>query len=101
MTNNLDRAIEVIGEAYQEAMDSGTPSTWRYQIAQALADAGLLAPDLPELSESSEAGVTAFGQVYIRYSVDDLHMTPAEARDLADDLNAAANHAEGVGCADA
>ena len=48
MTTNQDRAAEVIGQAYQQAMESDTPSAWRGSIAQALADAGLLTPDLPE-----------------------------------------------------
>lgn len=85
MTNNRDRALRLLNDlAENQGGGAGV-----FDAVTALAGAGLLAPDLPELSESSEAGVTAFGQVYIRYSVDDLHMTPAEAREIAYDLLAA------------
>ena len=99
MTTNIDRAAGVIADALRPALS--TADGIGHDLARALADAGLLTPDLQELSESSEAGVTAFGQVYVRYGVDDLHMTPAEARALALALIAAADHAEEVDRADA
>lgn len=60
MTTNIDRAAEVIGEAYQEAMDSDTPSTWRYQIARRLADSGSLRPPASERYDSTMDNLPSF-----------------------------------------
>ena len=109
--SNLHQAAEVIGEAYQEAMDSGTPSTWRYQIARALADAGLLAPDLPEANDLDisapdeklwlPCGLTGpsvwarpGGRIRVR-RVEPGDLTPAEARFFALAVLAAAQYAKG------
>ena len=43
--SNRDKAAEIIGREYMDAMSGPTPSAWRGQIAEALDDAGLLADD--------------------------------------------------------
>lgn len=53
MTTNQDRAAEVLGKWHGGAVwDTGNPN----DLAQALADAGLLAPDLTEPSHADEEG---------------------------------------------
>ena len=114
MTNNIDRAAEVIlrnnVRQYPFSGPSGT--------AQALADAGLLAPDLPEANDPTASFVpggkgwllqgptgpvvwTAPGGLVMIQRLEPGDLTPAKARDLANILNAAADYAEGVGRADA
>ena len=73
-------------------------------IAQDLADAGLLAPDLPEPKHASDgAMVWSDGEIWIEDDDDDIYtdlpkstswMTPNEARNLAHALLAAANYVE-------
>ena len=108
MTTNTDRAAEVIHYHHDNCLDA----------ANALADAGLLSPDLPEANDPTASFVpdgkgwlldgptgpvvwTAPGGLVMIQRLEPGELTPAEARDLADILNAAANHAEGVGRADA
>lgn len=73
-------------------------------IAQALADAGLLAPDLPEPSAGSDGALLWNNEtVWIEDDEVDVYtdiprsfgwMTPNEARNLAHALLAAADHTE-------
>lgn len=118
MTTNHDRAAEVIGQAYQQAMESDTPSAWRGSVAQALADAGLLAPDPVPPSGSEDrspwwlylgdqvVGTSGRGDIGIQHTVvtDDedgspvhserwIDLTPEYARHLAAILLTAADHA--------
>ena len=98
--SNIDRAAGVIRA-------HGTdPCREPECIAQDLADAGLITQDLPEPSKAGfwhtdntmtraltnrlvEAGFYSQGvDTYVK-------LTPAEARELAANLTAAANHAEG------
>jgi len=107
MTTNIERAAEVIKEAFDTAMSSGTRSTWAYQIAQTLADAGLLMPGLPEPYSQDESSTSWLlnGDVGVkvnpRCAVIIEHMDvgwfalpPEDARRFADIIKAAANHAE-------
>lgn len=72
-----------------------------HNIAKALADAGLLMPDLPEMKErygtvqNDWVRVDDDGALWIRYGVDDSPLTPTEAHALALSLLAADNYAEG------
>lgn len=97
--NNRDRAADVIN---RHGFD---PCREPQCIAQDLADAGLLAPDLPEANEAGfwhtdntmtrvrpgllvEVGFYGQGvETYVK-------LTPAEARELAHMLLAAATHPE-------
>lgn len=117
MTNNIDRAAGIIHQHHDNCTDA----------AARLADAGLLAPDLPEpltfasgerewyaligfVNLDTDGTITV---VYDERDEDDIaagaEIEPgelvftriSEARKLADALRAAADHAEGVGRADA
>lgn len=100
--SNIDRAGEVIATAMEEVAH-GYPSMPGV-IAQALADAGLLAPDLPEPTDRSipewempnnehhAVSVSRYGTV--RIWGDTSGYEPAEARALAAALLSAAAWAE-------
>lgn len=100
MTTNIDRAAEVL---YNEGVGSGET---RYYLAHRLADAGLLAPDLPEPTSSGwvvntklvrEVTLGVGAKVALLphgIEFQETHITPTEARELALALLAAANHAE-------
>lgn len=119
MTNNIDRAFDVIHDTVQEWPQDDVAGV----ATQRLADAGLIAPDLPDLPEpqtfpngerewSSLIGFVNLdtdGTITMAYDErdeDDLaagaEIEPgelvftriSEARALADALYAAANHAE-------
>lgn len=70
-------------------------------ITERLADAGLLAPDLPESEDNTfleyeDCTVWAAPRRNkVRLEVTDSRFTPDEAREVAHALLAAANHAEG------
>lgn len=59
------------------------------------------APDLPALHGESWAALDGHGHVCLRGGVADMLLTLAQAREVADDLLAAADHAEEAGRADA
>ena len=104
---NIDRAAEVLWEnagrlvfgtsaAEHGGWDdlSGTARLPFTSAARALDAAGLLMPDHPEPGHDKWTG-TGNGDVHIRWVVDDMHLTPNEARALGLDLLAAADEAEG------
>ena len=105
--SNIDKAADLIWDRVE-------PELGHYQsaetLAQDLADAGLLAPDLPE-PEHDEDGICFWGAATFSITagqkdrpgfvaVQDsepggvLYMDPAYSRDLAYALLAAADHAE-------
>lgn len=99
--NNRDRAADVIN---RHGFD---PCREPECIAQDLADAGLLAPDLPKPDAHGDwelaGGVTVTaddGEITITEPLTDEHTMicwygqPHNARELADALHAAAQHAE-------
>ena len=99
MTSNIDRAAEVIRQV------DGDHTLGAGAIAEALADAGLLTPHLPEptriqpdgspeWASASHATIGVDGNLV--YS-DGALLTPGEAREEAAMILAAADHAEGVG----
>lgn len=98
--SNVDKAAELIGQDLAEPLSE--------RLADNLAEAGLLAPDLPQPEfefdggacwlDSENASVeshyfTDSGESIITAGVA-YDLTPAEARSLAFALLAAANHAE-------
>ena len=100
MTNNIDRAADVIRAA---GWDGGNAAE---VLSRALADAGLLAPDLPTPDRDGKWWPTAAsigsvtispaGEVVIhsgRFRDMRLYLTPKKATDLANILKAAAAHA--------
>lgn len=104
MTNNVDRAVAIIDRL---RLDSGPGSmSTAEHIAQALANAGLLTPDLPKPIINADDGNPEWhadeytvdvdrGMVGL-WTPDGTHweQTPNRARALADALYAAANHKE-------
>lgn len=101
MTSNIDRAAEIIHQHHDNCTDA----------AAHLDLAGLLAPDLPEANDPTASFVpggkgwllegptgpvvwTAPGGLVMVQRIEPGDLTPAEARDLANILNAAAEHAE-------
>ena len=103
--SNIERAANVIAVARQDAPRiRDTKDHISPHIAQALADAGLLAPDLPEPTDRSipewempnnehhAVSVSRYGTV--RIWGDTSGYTPAEAREVAAALLAAAAWAE-------
>lgn len=99
--NNIERAAEIIEK------HGFYPCREPECLAQDLADAGLLAPDLPEprididgwqeWGHKHGSSVTLEDGMVTVEIPDDISrdLTPAEARELAAWLNAAANAAEG------
>ena len=110
MATNIDRAADIIEDLIDEPHlypDGGLPDA----AAQALTDAGLLAPDLPDANddslplptrsweldaEGSPVVWTAPGTTVMIQRIEPGDLTPAEARDLALNILAAADYAEGV-----
>ena len=99
--NNLEKAAEVIN---RHGFD---PCREPECIAQDLADEGLLAPDLPEPNKAgfwhTDNSMTRvrpglFVEVGFYGQGVDTHvkLAPAEARGIAANLTAAANHSEGA-----
>ena len=73
---------------------SGTARLPFTSAARALHEEGLLMPDHPEPDRDKWTN-SQKGDVYIRWAVDDMHLTPNEARALGLDLIASADEAEG------
>lgn len=103
--SNIEKAAETIGNALGHY-----PSIKHLWAAQALADAGLLMPELPQplvadphplwkqegvLQVSVQKKVSDEKPVTIWTGYEGLIFTPDEARQLAYALLAAANHTEG------
>lgn len=105
--SNIDRAAGVIYDTL-----NGQYGDFRFPMdaAQALADAGLIAPDLPEPNEANFVpdgkgwlpggphGPSVWTAPDSRIMVQRIEpgdLTPDEAREVAHALLAAANHAEG------
>lgn len=105
MTTNQQQAADLIEKATR-----GTHETRKLDfpsIARALAEAGLIAPDLPDYDEALAGGSRGWrtpeggivwsapaGRVMIQ-RVEPGNWTPAEARDVAGRILAAADYAEG------
>lgn len=109
MTTNQDRALRLLNDLAENQDGAGV-----FDAVTALADAGLLAPDLPHADRDGRwwptaasigsVRVTPAGEVALHsgnFRDMNLYLTPDKARDLADILNAAADHAEEAGRADA
>lgn len=122
MTTNIDRAARAL---YDHRLTVGDfpdgvtewkdlPDPWKdewREAADALADAGLLAPDLPEPIINTDDGNPEWhadeytvdvdqGRVWVNmWTPDGIHweQTPNQARELADALYAASDHAEEAG----
>lgn len=96
MTTNIDRAAEVVAsELYKDpVVNRELFGDEHVAIAHDLADAGLLAPDLPEFDDQDLVGVDDYGHIFVRHEVDDQWLAVEEAHDLAFALLAAANQAE-------
>ena len=111
MTNNIDRAAEVIRQV------DGNHTLGAGALAEALADAGVLAPDKPEANDpnmfipggkgwlldgpNGPTVWTAPGGVVMVQRIEPGELTPEQARVVASHFLAAADYAEGVGRADA
>ena len=93
MTSNQQRAVEVLNRHWSVAQETQQDDE-AVCCAQALADAGLLMPDSSRLNREWAWTGLDQGHIYIRYAVDDTHLSPMEARELALDLLAAAHHME-------
>ena len=91
MTTNIIRATEVIG---QLTGDGELGRSTAQAIAQHLADAGLIAPDLPEFEDQDLVGIDDHGHIFVRHEVDDQWLAVEEAHDLAFALLTAADQAE-------
>lgn len=107
--NNVDKAAQIMYAHERELGRYGSE-----YIARALAQEGLLAPDLPEPDDqwrdageawwniADDYGIRTgnvwashrFGTIELMLPERITEFTPAQARDLADKLRAAANHAE-------
>lgn len=103
MTTNIERTAAAIREAFNAMSPSITLNGAETVIAQALADAGLLMPDLPEPDMRRVSGTSFWceGDLYahrgsrkVRLQVEDSRMSSDEARAIAFGLLAAADHAE-------
>lgn len=107
MTTNIERVAATIREAFNAMSPSITLGGAETVIAQALADAGLLMPDLPEPYSQDESSTSWLlnGDVGVkvnpRCAVIIEHMDvgwfalpPEDASRFADMIKAATNHAE-------
>ena len=104
--NNIDKAAQIIRDSSE--VDGETLGyAHSHNIANDLADAGLIAPDLPKPDAHGDwelaGGVTVTaddGEITITEPLTDEHTMicwygqPHNARELADALTAAAQHAE-------
>lgn len=96
MTSNRDRAVEVMRNFWHD----GRYAVGFDEIADALAGAGLLTPDLPEPDGHGRwfAGADGIevhdGMVFHAHGLTGRDLDPEVARALALALLAAANHAE-------
>lgn len=106
MTDNESRTFDIIDQAVRGCPVDDVAGVATYDLL----DAGLLPPDLPEPDSNGEWSPAAaiIGKVNINPAGEivlhsgnfrdmTLHLTPSKSRDLANILNAAADHAEGVG----
>jgi len=99
--NNIDRAAQVLMRHWGVAQIDGIPDDETECCAQALADAGLLAPTLPQ-PNLEHADYTDFGDVWIEHDEPQriyIEMMPPslsaqEAEALGLVLLAAAQHAK-------
>lgn len=112
MNTNQERAAEVIydhmtgADAWPTALDGRDADDVARDAAQALTDAGLLAPDLQKPASSGwvvgtplvkKVALGVGGKVALLpqgIEFQETHITPTEARDLALALLAAADHAQ-------
>ena len=107
MTTNQERAQQIIAKWIDDNLPYSEGHVWADEaIAEALADAGLLMPDLPEPRDIGgniacfPRGVEVWPRRTVRvYLADDYwqgeaRLTPQEARAYGEELIAAANHAE-------
>lgn len=100
--SNLEKAVELIGSYFDAHIPHNEANYGAdEELAQALKDTGLLAPDLPEpelygeLAEFGDEEVfAARGTSKVRIYIDDARMSSESARELALMLLAAANYAE-------
>lgn len=88
--SNIDSAAEVIHDTVQEWPQDDVAGV----AARRLADAGLLAPDLPEFEDQDLVGIDDHGHIFVRHEVDDQWLAVEEAHDLACALLTAADQAE-------
>lgn len=109
--SSRDRALSLLNDL-AERMDDDAVST--LEAVEELHAAGLITPELrlpdrdgrwwPTAASIGSVRVTPAGEVALHsgnFRDMNLYLTPDKARDLANILNAAADHAEGVGRADA
>lgn len=105
--SNIERAADVIDQWTQEGYELNSAVGSPHAIAERLADAGLITPDLPKPDAHGDwelaGGVTVTaddGEIIITEPLTDEHTMicwygqPHNARELADALTAAAQHAE-------
>lgn len=105
--NSIDKAVQVIYDEVNQTWERGeilTTAGEAERLANALADAGLLAPDLPKPSPGPDGALLWNSEtvwieddevaVYIDITESFGWMTPNEARQLAYALLAAANYSE-------
>ena len=112
--NSIDKAVQVIYDEVNQTWERGeilTAAGEAERVANALADAGLIAPDTPqpffehrhgpnwEIPINDQGGGVAtvrtlIGDVFIERHGQGFVTNPAEAREVAAALLAAANHAE-------
>lgn len=105
--STLDKAARVIDQWTQEGYELNHAVGSPHAIAERLADAGLLAPALPEPASSGWVVETPLvGKVALGVGAkvallpqgtkfQETHITPTAARELAYALLAAANYSEG------
>lgn len=106
---NQDRAAQIIADLFKDAFHN--PKGLGEDIAEPLADAGLLAPDLPEPTFSFSDGTKAWfieddevrgiastyifnGEVLLSTAAGRVKGAPAKMRKIGLALLAAANHAQ-------
>lgn len=110
--NNRDKAAHIIDQWTQEGYELNSAVGSPHAITERLADAGLLAPDLPEASKANfvpdgkewlpggphgPSIWTAPDSTVMVQRLEPGDLTPEEAREVAHALLAAANFSEGKG----